>query len=126
MATFTGQEMEELALKLIDKFNADELWFHCWIYVNGKRFWANTYLPEEHEKRITENGAVYYVENDVDVEDYLDCFCNPDTLSVTFEGPLYHKINYEDFDYIFNLSDEILKPYGLYFEQGYAWSMSAY
>ena len=47
--------------------------------------------------------------------------------SVTFEGELYDAMNYNEFGS--NIAEKIrndLGEYGLYFEQGYAWSLHVY
>lgn len=35
-------------------------------------------------------------------------------------------VNYDDYNLLFKLDKKFLNKYGLYFEQGYAWSMAAY
>ena len=65
------------------------------------------------------------MEKNVDIKSRLE-YSNPDTISMYFEGPLYHLINYEDYDFLNKLEKKFMEPYNLYFEQGYAWSATAY
>lgn len=51
---------------------------------------------------------------------------NDDTVTMTFEGPLYEALN---FDYKENTTEElqnIFQKYGLYFELGNAWNLAAF
>lgn len=121
--TVSPANMRELAEKMIDFLSKNEFWFQMIIYVDNEAWYSE---PKNNtEKHFTKKGNDYYVKTDMDVKDYLE-YNNPDTISLVFEGPLYHKINYEDYDYVSKLSEKFLKPYGLYFEQGYAWSITAY
>ena len=122
----TPANMRALAIELIDYFNEQGYWFDMGIYVDGERWSSNPVKPSvDPEEKKTEKGTVYYVEKDINVEEYLE-YCNPNTVTLYFEGPLYHAINYHDINLSFKLDKKFLNEYGLYFEQGYAWSMAAY
>ena len=59
---------------------------------------------------------------DIKGSDYT--YSNDDTITCTFEGPVYEEMNYrtalrEDLN-------TMLDQYGLYFENGHAWSFSLY
>lgn len=70
-------------------------------------------------------GKVWISEEEVDVETRVE-YANPDTITMTFEGDLYHIINdYPDSKTACEF-EKIFKRYGLYYEQGYAWSLAAY
>jgi len=124
MKKITPKAMEALALKMIDYFAKKGYWTEMGIYVNNKRL-ASDNLRGTYTKATTEGGVAYFIEENIDVKDYIE-YSNPETLTIYFEGPLYHTINYDDYDYLNKLDNKFLKPYGLYFEQGHAWNMSAY
>lgn len=119
----TPQNMRKLAIKLIDFLAKRSYWTEMGIYVDGER-WSSEPLADT-EEMATDNGNKYYVLKNVDIKACLE-YSNPRTISMYFEGPLYHCINYQDYDFLTKLDEKLLKPYGLYFEQGYAWSAAAY
>ena len=119
----TPQAMEDLALKMIEFFDKKGFWYEMGIYVNHKRLASDS--SKGATKAVTKGGVAYFITEEVEVKDYIE-YSNPETLTIYFEGPLYHKINYDDFDYLQKLDEKFLKPFGLYFEQGHAWNMSAY
>lgn len=119
----TPKSMRALATRLIDYFTKHEYWYDMGIYVDEERW--SSYPMDNAEMHCTKNGSTYYVEKDVDIAAQME-YSNPKTISMYFEGPLYHKINYDDFDFLTVLGDKFLKPYGLYFELGYPWSAAAY
>jgi hypothetical protein len=120
----TPENMRHLAENLIDFFAKEEVWSDMCVYVDGEA-WKSDNYKKEYEKTTTRKGTEYYVKKDVDIAKQLE-YSNPKTVTITFEGPLYDIINNVDYDYADKLSDKFLKEYGLYFEQGYAWSMAAY
>ena len=124
MKPVTPANMRELAIQLIDYFQEIGCWFDMGIYVDNER-WASQGYDSDDEKHVTEKGTEYYVEKNVDIKSRLE-YSNPDTISMYFEGPLYHLINYEDYDFLNKLEKKFMEPYNLYFEQGYAWSATAY
>lgn len=119
----TPENMRKIALKLIDHFSKTNCWFNMIIYVDNEAWYSDEH--DNTEKLETVKGNAYYVKTNMDVTKYLE-YNNPKTLSLVFEGPLYHIINYKDYDYLTKLSAKYLQDYGLYFEQGYAWSATAY
>lgn len=70
--------------------------------------------------------AVYYDCGPCDVRDYLE-YCNPDTVSMSFEG--YFNSAYNGY-YGSNQTEEditdIAEQYGLYPEQGHSWNLAFY
>lgn len=82
---------------------------------NGKRVEPNTVKEEEISS----------------ASKYLEKYYNDDTITMTFEGSLYHVLNYmmDNFDYCdkkVNEFSDILKKYNYYYEQGYAWNLALY
>ena len=122
----TPANMEKLAENLIDFFSSKDLFHDVCIYVNNQAWKSDKYMDDKDlTEAYTAKGNKYYIKKNVDIKAQLE-YSNPKTISITFEGPLYHVINYDDYDFVYKLSNKFLDPYGLYFEQGYAWSMAAY
>lgn len=83
------------------------------------------------------NGKRVNAENNEEVEivsagDYVEYF-NDDTITMTFEGALYELLNglwnsdYDsEYQKLYDEFNNIFKKYGLYYELGYAWSLTAY
>ncbi len=102
------------------------------LFANGKEYMCDcSYLRhkrdrgEIHPIEHTTYKKKYYEICDRNPKD-IDEYCNPDTVSMTFEGPLYYTYNgYTLHNY--NAREDIAKiarKYGMYPEQGYAWSVS--
>lgn len=91
------------------------------IYVNNK-------LLTDHKTTNTQHATTpfgsYYIVNDINPKENLEYY-NPETITVTFEGPLYDIINYNNSSSYQQLCD-LFERKGLYIEQGYAWSFSLY
>ena len=122
----TPENMRNLALAMIDYFNKKSIgyWYNMHILVNNEMWSSESH--EGYNKKISPKGAIYYVKENVDAVKQNE-YANPNTITIIFDGsPLYKKINYQDFDYLSKLNEKFLKPYGLFFELGYAWSMSAF
>lgn len=120
----TPDNMKCVAIELIDFLHKNKLWENTCIYVADEAWYSESHSDStEHN---TNKNTTYFVKSNIDVVDYLGEYCNPETISITFEGPLYHKINYHDYDFLQKLTKKFLNKYGLYFELGHAWSMTAY
>lgn len=120
----TPANMRHLAEQLMDYFAEIECWYDMGIYVDNER-WASSPRDSSCEQKTTAKGTVYYVEDGIDIASSME-YSNPETVSIFFEGPLYSKINYEDYGFLYELGEKFLTPYGLYFEQGYAWNAAAF
>lgn len=100
------------------------LWSDCCIYFNGKAWasWDNWH--EENGKQI---GDRLYEFKNRNPKEYFE-FANPNTLSMSFEGPLYHVLNAYVPGWI-KLEKEFSKlfeKYGVYWEMGHAWNLSVF
>lgn len=119
----TKTQIEKLRLKIVALLTEYDVLGDCTIYANGKR-WIYGYKVSDdaYELALTEK-----VEDNIDVKEYLE-YCNPDTISITFDGSgLYGILNYDIDDRGFiERFNALLKEYGLYYEQGFAWSLSLY
>lgn len=119
----TKIQIEKLRLKIVALLTEYDVLGDCTIYANGKRWIYRYKFSEDYsEMTLTEK-----VEDNIDVKEYLE-YCNPDTISITFDGSgLYSILNYDIDDRGFiKRFNALLKEYGLYYEQGFAWSLSLY
>ena len=119
MKTLTKINIEELANEIISFLERENLASGVSIYFNNKVMrdrgeWGNcTYIPKWE---TTEN---------VNPHDYFEYCAYDHILSMSFEGVLYEELNYiqgrktEELEAIFD-------KYGLYYEFGNMWNLSAY
>ncbi len=98
-----------------------DMWIDTNIYFNGKCY--STEDPEAHKHYY--NDPKHLVEYEDDPGMYVE-YCNRDTLTMTFEGPLYDLLNYGEYppgwEEEFNA---IFRKHGMFFELGYSWSLVA-
>lgn len=95
-----------------------------YLYVNGHRY-SNEKKSDTDIEKATKYGA-YYDNGEYDVTEYIK-YNNPEILTMAFEGSLYQEYNGTYGSY--KAENEIRKicdKYGLYPEQGYAWSLAVY
>lgn len=113
-----------LAIDIYEWCQKRHLWGDNIIYFDGKA-WSNSedWSGVKGEK-IAEELYEYDGKNP---RDYFE-YANPETLSMSFEGSLYYVLNgytnrsvklEEEFNKLF-------KKYGLYYELGHTWNLSAY
>ena len=116
---------ERFAMKIIEWLAKRELWYEVAIYVNGKCYSADGYDKTKNPVQLqTPKGGVTYYATDVPDPTVIVEYANPDLITMTFEGPLYQALNYDsDMEQAFM---DLFDRHGLYFEYGYAWSLSAY
>ena len=115
----TKIKIEEMANEIIDYLKANGLDDNVCIYFNNKRIKLSLNWDRENKKLTP------YVEIDEDMNplDYFE-YANPKhILSMSFENSLYRLINY---GYDTDAFDAIFKKYGLYYELGNAWNLTAY
>lgn len=118
-----SQELkEELATKIKDFLIKKELWIDTIIYVNNKSI--STYDSKKHKYYYNDPLHIIVKENENPL-DYFE-YANPDTISMSFEGPLYEIMNIFDDSPILVEFNELLKEYGLYYELGNSWNLSCY
>lgn len=116
---------EKLAKEIYNWCKANNLWGDNIIYFKGKA-WSNS---EEwggvKGKYIVEDLYEY---DDKNPRDYFEYVNEPNILSMSFEGSLNHVLNAYVNGWV-NLEEEfsaLFKRHGLYYEMGYAWSLTAY
>lgn len=128
----TEQQIEELAFKIRELMLKYEIWQDINIYFNGKCL--STRDKKTGEFHYNEADKIIINENE-DPKKYFS-YVNTEnhTISMSFEGPFYHIINdnayhREDVEFsqkVMKEFDELLDEYGLYYELGYAWSLTCY
>lgn len=115
---------KKLAIDIYNWCKKHDLWGDNVIYFDGIA-WAS--WPDWHGefgKKIDEDLYEYENRNPLDYFEYA----NPDTLSMSFEGPLNHVLNGYTHGWV-KLEHEFSKlfeKYGWYYELGHAWNLSAY
>lgn len=113
-----------LAIDIYEWCNKHDLWGDNTIYFDGKA-WSNSEVwGTEEGKKIADDLYEY---EDMNPCDYFE-YANPKTLSMSFEGGLNYVLNGHTRGWL-KLETEFIKlfeKYGLYYEMGYAWSLSAY
>lgn len=119
---------EKLAINIMKYLNKYDMFRDVLIYVNNKCIASNPVSrKDEYEKRETDNHIEYWVRKEPDPKKYIE-YANPETITMSFEGPLYDAVNY-GIGRGYKTEDEMQKifaKYDLYFEFGYAWSLSGY
>lgn len=117
-------EKKALAKEIYDWCVEHDAWEDCYIIFDGKG-WA-TY-KEWNGVRGKEIASGLFEYDDMVATDYCK-YHNNDTLAMGFEGTLYGIMNaycsgwatlYDSFERIFD-------KHGVYFEQGYAYTLSVY
>lgn len=116
------EKAELLARDIYEWCKANDFWGDNIIYFNGKA-WSNS---EEWAgvKGKCIDDELYEYENK-DPQDYFEYVREPNILSMSFEGDLNHALNYGDYSYEEKF-EALFKKYGLYYEYGNAWNLSAY
>lgn len=121
----TKAQMRKMAFEVMQYLHDQDMWREVTLYVNGKAL--TPYQPINQNPvpiQHTKNGIAYY-EIDKDVASQVE-YSNPDTLTMTFDGELYSAINDNPSGKTMADLDRIFGRYGLYGEQGYAWSLAAW
>lgn len=111
-----NKKLKDLAFEiaeLITEYNVDQ---DVAIYFNDVRL--QCFTTNDKEGWVLEEGFKG--------SEYTK-YANDDTITMTFEGPLYSIMNcYIISDNFFDDFDNLLKEYGYYYELGNAWNLSLY
>ena len=118
MKKLTKPDIEKFANEImayLEKYGLDS---DVCIYYNNKRMqnkydWKNPDAP--HERIVEDNMSPC---------DYFEYVNRDHILSMSFEGPLYDSLNYSG--YKEPGLRKIFEKYGVYWELGNAWNLSAY
>ena len=119
-----NEKMELLATDIYNWCVKKNLWGDNCIYFNGKAWASWDTWHGVKGKQIAENLYEYMNKNP---KDYFE-YANPNALSMSFEGPLYHVLNAYVRGWI-KLEKEfsdLFKTYDMYYEMGHSWNLSAY
>lgn len=120
MKKLTKTNIEELAKEIIAFLEQHELANAVSIYFNNKVIRSRGHYNDDFDYI-----PKWETTEDVNPHDYFEYCAYDHILSMSFEGGLYHVLNYsygkreEEFRAIF-------EKYGLYYEFGNAWNLSAY
>lgn len=117
---FTKAAIENLANDIRDYLLLRGMWQDTFIYFNGKAFGTD----DGHGHYYYNDPTHLVVLENEDPHRYTDYA--GDILTMTFEGPLYEAMNYGS-DRWQTEEDllEIFRRYGLYYEMGEAWNLTA-
>lgn len=117
-------KMELLAKDIYKWCVKKNLWGDNCIYFNGKA-WAS--WSEWHGEKGKQIGDGLYEYENKNPRDYFE-YANPDTLSMSFEGNLFHVLNgyVSGWTKLEQQFAKLFEKHGFYYELGYAWSLSVY
>lgn len=121
MKTLTKTNIEELAKEIISFLEANELASDVSIYFNNKVMRARGTWDENYNYI-----PKWETTDNVNPHDYFEYAAYDHIISMSFEGPLYHVLNYGFGDETEEAFRAIFEKYGLYYELGNAWNMSVY
>lgn len=119
-----NNKMELLARDIYKWCVKKNLWGDNIIYFNGKAWSSSSEWSGVKGKQI--GDRLYEYENK-NPRDYFE-YANPDTLSMSFEGPLYMVLNayVSGWTKLEQQFAKLFKKYGCYYEMGHAWNLSVY
>ena len=119
-----SDQAEKLANEIYElciKYNS---WIDVAIYYNGKRM-SSWYENDEGKTQYDYNGSPH-IEGNCDPRDHFEYVRDPNILSMSFEGPVYDALNgYGNTRFVNDLCS-LFSKYGLYYELGNSWNLSAY
>ena len=117
-------KMELLAIDIYCWCVKKNLWGDNCLYFNGKAYASWSEWHGEKGKKIRDKLYEYENKNP---KDYFE-YANPETLSMSFEGPLYMVLNAYVSGWV-KLEQQFAKlfeKYGCYYEMGHAWNLSVF
>ena len=119
-----NEKIELLARDIYNWCLKKHLWGDNIIYFDGKAWSSSPEWSGVQGKKISESLYEYMNKNP---KDYFE-YANPDILSMSFEGPLYHVLNayVKGWTKLENQFAKLFEKHGFYYEMGYSWSLSAY
>ena len=120
--TKDAKRNKDLALEIIEYLQQRDMFHDVRLYLNNKCYSSEKGINTQRIGK-TQFGK-YYIEDDVDVRGYFR-YCNVETVSMSFEGPLYAALNCGDGRVAAEIN-KIASKYGLYFELGQAWNLAFY
>ena len=123
MEKLTKARIEEFANEIIAFLTKHHMANDTRIYFNGKAIdlrgdWVD--LPNDEFDYVVKQKVI----EDINPRDYFEYAAQDHILSMSFEGPLYDDLNY-DFRHVDEFN-ELFEKYGLYYELGFSYTLSAY
>lgn len=115
---FTKELIEQFAYDVMDYLTKYHLDSGVCIYFNNKR------IKHEYDWRNDDPTPKLIVENNISPLDYFEYVNYNHILSMSFEGPLYDSLNYSGYKEAG--LHELFEKYGVYWELGNSWNLSAY
>lgn len=116
------QRNERLMHKIIRYLHSRDLFYDVTLYANGRKYASE---QTKDSSPLSTYGIPYYDLGEADVKQ-TDEYANPDTVTLIFEGPLYDAMNLYYPNTVEQDLQAIAAKYGMYFEQGHAWSTSCW
>lgn len=122
---WNSERLESLAQDIYKWLLSHEMWIDVSLYYDGKRM--STARDTGGGKWEYRYNGEPFIEDGFDPRDYFDYVAKQHIISMSFEGPLCHLLAYgvggaeleKEFRAIFD-------RYGLYFELGDHWNLTAY
>lgn len=114
----SSQKIQKLADEIRTYLIKQELWVDTTIYFNNKAY--STHNGDHYSYNDPDDLIEI---NNVDPRKHIE-YCGK-YLTMSFEGPLYDELNYGN-GIVYDRLQTIFKKYGLYFELGNTWNLSAY
>ena len=119
MKKLTKQGIEDFASEIMNYLVQYGLDSDVCIYFNNKR------IENKYDWRNPDEPPKFIVEENMNPFDYFSYANYDHILSMSFEGPLYQELNYNYGKRAEGL-EKIFSKYGVYWEFGNAWNLSAY
>ena len=119
MKKLTKNNIEKLATDIMKYLMENDLDSDVCIYYNNMR------LRHEYDWRNADLPPKVIIEDNMNPLDYFEYASYKHILSMSFEGPLYYELNYNFGKKSEKLRD-LFEKYGLYWELGDAWNLTAY
>ena len=122
LSNITREQVKSMTDEILQSLIDNEVTCDVHLYSQNKAFCFEQragYIPYD------DVPGAFISESDVDVQTQIE-YCNPDTVTMTFEGDLYFYINERPDSKPVKDLNAILDKYGCYYEQGFAWSLAVY
>lgn len=118
MNKLTKTGIEQFANEVMNYLIKHELDMDVFIYYNNKR------MSRKYDWRNLDAPPKLIIEENISPLDYFEYANYDHILSMSFEGPLYDSLNYSG--YAEDGLHDLFEKYGVYWELGNAWNLSAY
>lgn len=118
MKKLTKIHIEQFANEIMEYLIKHELDMDVCIYYNNKR------MRRKYDWQDMDAAPKLVIEEDVSPFDYFEYANYDHILSMSFEGSLYESLNYTG--YAEDGLRKLFEKYGLYWELGNAWNLSAF